>query len=76
MKKMHKKTLRLPVFMTLVLSFLFIQSYAFAQNAVTPQHIAEMTSVTGSVISDDGGHIAYTVSVPADPYAENAGSRK
>lgn len=75
MKKMHEKTLRLPVFMTLVLSFLFIQSYAFAQNAVTPQDIAEMTSVTGSVISDDGSHIAYTVSVPADPYAENAGSR-
>jgi len=43
-----------------------------AQDGVTPEHIAEMTIVTGSVISDDGNYIAYTVSVPADPYEENS----
>ncbi|TVQ04489.1 MAG: S9 family peptidase [Balneolaceae bacterium] len=43
-----------------------------AQAGVTPEHIAKMETVTGSVISDDGNFIAYTKSVPADPYKENA----
>lgn len=43
----------------------------FAQG-VTPEHIAEMQAVTNSVISEDGSYVAYTVSVPADPYEENA----
>lgn len=75
MKIMTKETGRMTAFMTLILSFLLIHSVSFAQTAITPQHIAKMTVVTGSVISDDGNHIAYTVSVPADPYLENAGNR-
>ncbi|TVR17938.1 MAG: S9 family peptidase [Balneolaceae bacterium] len=45
---------------------------AIAQQGVTPLHIAEMNAVSGAVISDDGNHIAFTVSVPADPFEENA----
>ena len=46
-----------------------------AQDGVTPEHIAELTAVTGSVISEDGNYIAYTVSAPADPYEDNASNR-
>lgn len=42
---------------------------------VTPDHVAKMEEVTSSVLSDDGRHVAYTVSVPADPYEENVSSR-
>lgn len=45
---------------------------AIGQNVVTPQHIANMESVSSTVISDDGQYIAYTVSKPTDPYEENA----
>ena len=50
---------------------LFAVSLSFAQG-VTPEHVAETQNVTSSIISDDGSHVAYTVSVPADPYKENA----
>jgi dipeptidyl aminopeptidase/acylaminoacyl peptidase len=50
----------------------FFYSAAIAQNVVTPQHIAEMESVSQSILSPDGQHIAYTVSTPADPYERNA----
>ena len=43
-----------------------------AQNGITPEQIAEMKVVTSSTISDDGSYIAYTVSVPADPYTDNS----
>jgi dipeptidyl aminopeptidase/acylaminoacyl peptidase len=43
-----------------------------AQTGVTPEHIAKMEAVTGSVISDDANIIAYTISIPADPFKENA----
>lgn len=43
-----------------------------AQNGVTPDHVAEMKIVTSSTISDDGNYVAYTVSVPADPYTDNS----
>ncbi len=46
-----------------------------AQNGITPEHIAEMKIVTSSVISDDGNYVAYTVSVPADPYTDNSPNR-
>lgn len=46
----------------------------FAQG-VTPEHISKMESVTGSVISEDHRHVAFTVSVPADPYLENSPNR-
>ena len=50
----------------------FIHSTLLAQNVVTPQHIAEMETVTNSLISPDGQFIAYTVSTPANPYKENS----
>jgi dipeptidyl aminopeptidase/acylaminoacyl peptidase len=51
---------------------LFVYTDSMAQNGVTPEHVAKMKAVTSSVISDDGNFVAYTVSVPADPYKENA----
>jgi dipeptidyl aminopeptidase/acylaminoacyl peptidase len=60
---------------SLLIGFTFLLSFSALQaQGVTPEHIAKMKSVSGSVISDDGSHIAYTVSVPADPYEENAGN--
>ncbi len=52
--------------------FLLIPVDAAAQNGVTPEHIAKMETVTSTAISDDGRFIAYTKSIPADPYKENA----
>lgn len=46
-------------------------SQVLSQNVVTPQHIAEMETVETSLLSPDGQHIAFTVSIPADPYKEN-----
>lgn len=61
-------------------AFLFVAFFSLpiqliAQDGVTPEQIAELTVVTGTVISEDGNFIAYTVSVPADPYVENAANR-
>lgn len=42
---------------------------------VTPEHIAKMKTVYGSVISPDGNYIAYTISNPANPKKENAYSQ-
>ncbi len=45
---------------------------AQAQDDVfTPEHIAKMSLVTSAAISPDGNHVAYTVSVQADPTVEN-----
>lgn len=59
-----------------VLLFVFLMVNPLsAQDGVTPEHISEMKTVTGSILSDDGFYIAYTVSVPADPYEENVSNR-
>ena len=50
---------------------ILISVSAIKAQGVTPDHIAKMQLVTSSVISDNGNHVAYTVSVPADPYKEN-----
>lgn len=42
---------------------------------ITPSHIADMQSVTSTAISSDGNFVAYTVSVPADPYQENTSNK-
>ncbi|MDZ7717587.1 MAG: S9 family peptidase [Balneolaceae bacterium] len=55
----------------LLASVFLTSSAALGQNVVTPQHIAEMETVTSSQLSPDGEYIAYTVSTPADPYVEN-----
>ena len=41
---------------------------------ITPMDVANTQSVTGSVASPNGNMVAFTVSVPADPYEENVGS--
>lgn len=55
---------------------LFIASCAIQINAiaqgVTADHIARMKSVNGSVISEDGKFVAYTLSNPADAFKENS----
>jgi len=50
-----------------------IQTDVVAQG-VTADHIARMKSVSGSVISEDGKFVAYTLSNPADAFKENATS--
>jgi len=61
------------VFVTLLLLAPF-ESVLHA-SGVTPEQIAAMKLVTGSVISPDGKHVAYTLSVPADPIKENSPNR-
>ncbi len=39
----------------------------------TPQHIAKIRSVGGGIISPDGAHIAYTLSVPRQPNKDDDG---
>ncbi|MEX0649076.1 MAG: S9 family peptidase [Balneolaceae bacterium] len=51
---------------------LFSVTTVLFSQGVTPDHIAKMGAVTQSVVSDDGIYVAYTLSVPADPYEENA----
>lgn len=64
-----------------VLVVLFVWAMAPADVAAdhhqlfTPDHIAKTKVVTSSVISPDGNHVAYTISVPADPKKENTVNR-
>jgi hypothetical protein len=39
---------------------------------VTPQQIAEVKSVTSSVVSPNGKWVVYTMSTPVDPTKENS----
>lgn len=45
-------------------------SVTYAQG-LTPEHIAKIKNVTGSLISHDGNFVAYTLSVPEDPLQTN-----
>nr|MBA3987172.1 hypothetical protein [Flavobacteriales bacterium] len=69
-KKWVKNSSFILVFFTAILLFP-MPSALFAQG-VTYEHVAKMNTVTGSVISDDGNYVAYTVSVPADAFKENS----
>ena len=54
-------------------AFLFIScavSTTYAQG-ITAEHIAEIKTVTSSFVSDDGKFVAYTLSVPEDPFKTN-----
>jgi dipeptidyl aminopeptidase/acylaminoacyl peptidase len=70
-KLLHQKII---VNAAAILIFLASVPSLFAQG-VTPEHISKMKTVSSTSISEDHQHIAYTVSVPTDPYAENAGNR-
>ena len=78
MKNIHFKHLDLQkqhllsILLAGLILFILIPVDAVAQNGVTPEHIAKMETVTSTAISDDGRFIAYTKSIPADPYKENA----
>jgi len=56
-------------------ALLFIAVPFLIAQGVTPEHVAQTQVVTSSAISDDGNYVAYTVSVPADPYEENEPNR-
>ncbi|MDR9418243.1 S9 family peptidase [Gracilimonas sp.] len=47
-------------------------SMCYAQNGLTPEQVAKMKSVGSVYLSPDGSTAAYTVSVPADPFKNNA----
>jgi len=60
---------------SLLIGFTFILSFSVLHaQGLTPEHVAKIQNVTSTVISDDGSTVAYTVSVPADPYQENVGN--
>jgi len=67
-KNILKQSARILLFGFLVL----FQLQAIARQGITPEHIAEMESVTSSAISGDASYVAFTLSVPADPYESNA----
>jgi dipeptidyl aminopeptidase/acylaminoacyl peptidase len=46
---------------------------AVAQERFTPQHVASLRTVTAAVISPEGGHIAYVLSVPRVPFDDEDG---
>jgi dipeptidyl aminopeptidase/acylaminoacyl peptidase len=57
----------------MILFFTLIFSVgAIAQNGMTPEQIAKLQSVGSVYLSEDGATAAYTLSVPADPFKENA----
>ncbi|MEX0771275.1 MAG: S9 family peptidase [Balneolaceae bacterium] len=58
-----------------VILLFFFSASAIAQEGLTPEQIAKIKTVSSAVISSDGHHIAYTVSVPADPEKENRPAR-
>lgn len=66
----HNRLIMIPL--SILLLILGVSIDAIGQTGVTPEHIAKMEIVTGSVISDDGRFIAHTISIPADPYVENS----
>ncbi|MFU8811462.1 MAG: prolyl oligopeptidase family serine peptidase [Balneolaceae bacterium] len=73
----EKRTMLTVRLRTAILPFLVFVFTAASLNAqgITPYQIATMEAVTSVELSDDGMFAAYTVSVPADPYKENAGNR-
>jgi dipeptidyl aminopeptidase/acylaminoacyl peptidase len=57
-----------------MLAFLFSASSTLLAQGITPEQVAQIETVTSSMVSDDGSMVAYTLSVPADPYQENVGA--
>ncbi len=69
-KKVTKKSTPILLFLSAFLLW-SVPSAVLAQG-VTYDHVAKMNTVTGSVISEDGNYVAYTLSVPADAFKENS----
>jgi len=56
----------------LVIFLFFAHSVAVSQNRLTPEDVAKIKTVSSVEISADGSYVAYTLSVPADPFKTNA----
>lgn len=69
---MEKSTVKHSVRFLLFGFLILFQFQAIARQGITPENIAEMEAVTSSAISGDASYVAFTLSVPADPYEENA----
>src|SRR5690554_5069880 len=74
---MHKEsilTLRLRTlfscFLLTFLSAMINPNITYAQG-ITAEHIAEIKSVTNSIISEDGKYVVYTLSIPENPFKTN-----
>jgi len=57
-----------------ILALLLTTNSTLLAQGITPEHVAQIETVTSSIVSDDGSMVAYTLSVPADPYQENVGA--
>lgn len=70
---MNKNHFQKKLFTGLVAAFILCTSLHADVRAqvLTPDHVAKTKFVSGSVISPDGKFVAYTVSVPSDPFKEN-----
>lgn len=47
---------------------------AVAREPMTPEHVVKVRGVSSAVISPDGRHIAYTLSIPRIPFEDDDGS--
>ncbi|MFV1885163.1 MAG: prolyl oligopeptidase family serine peptidase [Balneola sp.] len=63
------KTIRF--FLSFAVAIVFVIS-ANAQNGLSPIQLSKIQSVGSVYISEDGSTVLYTLSVPADPFKENA----
>lgn len=59
----------------LFILFFVLPNQSLAQEVLTPELVAKLQSVGSSDISPDGKYIAFTVSVPSDPYKENESAK-
>ncbi len=60
------------VIKTLLVLFILVVAPAVVAQTFTADHNAKTKIVSSSVISQDGNYVAYTLSVPADAFKENA----
>ncbi|MCK6446731.1 MAG: S9 family peptidase [Planctomycetes bacterium] len=58
----------------LAISFLAAVAAAQGPKVLTPHRVAELRSVGSAVMSPDGKHVAYTVSLPRKPLVDDDGS--
>lgn len=64
------KTIR--SFLSIAIAAVFMISAAYAQSGLTPIQLSKIQSIGSVYISEDGSTVLYTLSVPADPFKENA----
>jgi dipeptidyl aminopeptidase/acylaminoacyl peptidase len=64
-----RRVVLLPVVVLLAVSTQ--AAVAQAQEGLTPLQVAQLEAVTSVAISEDGRYVAYTRSVPADPFERN-----